>query len=247
MDALTGSIRKFGLVDPVLVRAEDLTIIGGHQRVVAARRLGYTTVPVVELDLSLEEARLLNIGLNKLGGSFDSELLGRLLADLGKTPGIDLALTGFAEDELKALLRKLDQREKRDRPETFDFAQALEEARKAPVAQRGDTWLLGPHRVRCGDANDPEDVAALLGDTRAAMAFTDPPYNVAYQGGTTLGARRRKIANDNLGQDFPAFLETACRNLLNVTDGAVYLCMSPRSCTLSRQRSRRPAAAGPPS
>ena len=88
LNALTESIRKFGLVDPILVRSEDRTIIGGHQRVVAARRLGYTTVPVVELDLSLEEARLLNIGLNKLGGSFDQELLARLLGDCGRHPAL---------------------------------------------------------------------------------------------------------------------------------------------------------------
>ena len=82
LEALTRSIREFGLVDPIIARREDKTVIGGHQRLLAARRLGYKTVPVVFVDLSLEQARLLNIALNKISGSFDQELLARLLSDL---------------------------------------------------------------------------------------------------------------------------------------------------------------------
>src|SRR5215216_2175649 len=82
LEALTRSIREYGLVQPVLARREDNTVVGGHQRLVAARRLGHKSVPVIFLDLSLEQARLLNLGLNKISGEWDQELLARLLVDL---------------------------------------------------------------------------------------------------------------------------------------------------------------------
>jgi ParB/RepB/Spo0J family partition protein len=86
LDSLTKSIRQFGLVDPIIARREDKTVIGGHQRLLAARRLGIKTVPVVLLDLSPEQARLLNLGLNRIGGTWDQELLARLLAELKDVP-----------------------------------------------------------------------------------------------------------------------------------------------------------------
>jgi ParB/RepB/Spo0J family partition protein len=82
LHSLERSIRQFGFVQPVLARREDATVIGGHQRLVAARRLGLATVPVTYLDLSVEQARLLNLALNKISGSWDEPLLARLLADL---------------------------------------------------------------------------------------------------------------------------------------------------------------------
>src|SRR5271157_3114173 len=84
LESLTRSIHEFGMVDPIIARREDKTVIGGHQRLLAARRLGYKTVPVVFLDLTGEQARLLNIALNKISGSFDEELLARLLSDLSQ-------------------------------------------------------------------------------------------------------------------------------------------------------------------
>jgi ParB-like chromosome segregation protein Spo0J len=86
LDALERSLRQFGFVQPVLARREDQTVIGGHQRLVAARRLGLTTVPVTWLDVSVEQARLLGLALNKISGSWDDALLARLLADLQATP-----------------------------------------------------------------------------------------------------------------------------------------------------------------
>src|SRR6185503_21074978 len=87
LEALTRSLREFGFVQPVLARREDKTVIGGHQRLLAARRLGYKTVPVTFLDISLEQARLLNLALNKVSGEWDNELLARMLADLNAVPG----------------------------------------------------------------------------------------------------------------------------------------------------------------
>src|SRR5664280_1689600 len=98
LDALERSLRQFGFVQPVLARREDRTVIGGHQRLVAARRLGLTTVPVAWLDVSAEQARLLSLALNKISGSWDDALLARLLADLQASPDIDLSLSGFGEE-----------------------------------------------------------------------------------------------------------------------------------------------------
>jgi hypothetical protein len=226
LEALTRSIREFGFVDPIIARREDKTIIGGHQRLVAARKLGYKTVPVVFVDLTVEQARLLNIALNKISGSFDQELLARLLSDLSQASDIDLTLSGFGEDELKKLLKSLDAREKRERLESFDLEEAIKAAQSAPVAKPGDVWLLGDHKVMCGDSTDRAAVQRLMAGFRAAMAFTDPPYNVNYGDHRHSGAPQRALINDNLGTEFEPFLEKACRNILEVTDGAVYICMS---------------------
>ena len=150
LEALTRSIREFGLVNPIIARREDKIVIGGHQRLVAARRLGLETVPVIFVDLSVEQAKLLNLALNKISGEWDQELLARLLADLQAAPDVDVTLSGFGEDDIANLLKSLDAREKRDRPEEFDFDAAWEEATRDPGVKRGDVWRLGDHRLMCG-------------------------------------------------------------------------------------------------
>ncbi|MGD0249057.1 MAG: ParB/Srx family N-terminal domain-containing protein [Candidatus Limnocylindrales bacterium] len=153
LDALERSLRQFGFVQPVLARREDGTVIGGHQRLLAARRLGLQTVPVTWLDLSVEQAHVLNLALNKISGSSDDALLARLLADLQASPDVDLSLSGFGEDEIKDLLRSLEVRERHERVESFDLDQALEEAQRAPRTKSGDLWVLGDHRLLCGDVS----------------------------------------------------------------------------------------------
>jgi DNA modification methylase len=182
LDALERSIRQFGFVEPVLARREDATVIGGHQRLLAARRLGLTSVPVIWLDLSTEQARLLGLALNKISGSWDDALLARLLADLGATPDLDLSLSGFGEDEIKDLLRSLETREKREQVESFDLDEALAEANRAPRSKPGDLWVLGDHRLLCGDSTDPEAVARLLDGAEPKLLATDPPYGVSLDG-----------------------------------------------------------------
>ena len=182
LDALERSLRQFGFVSPVLARREDRTVIGGHQRLVAARRLGLATVPVTWLDVSVEQARLLGLALNKISGSWDDALLARLLADLGAAPDLDLSLSGFGEDEIKELLRSLETREKRERTESFDLDEALEEARRAPRTKPGDLWQLGEHRLLCGDATSAEDVTRLLDGAEPKLLTTDPPYGVSLDG-----------------------------------------------------------------
>jgi DNA modification methylase len=235
LEALERSLQKFGFVEPVVARREDATVIGGHQRLLAARRLGLTTVPVIWLDLDAEEARLLGLALNRISGSWDDALLARLLADLRAVPDLDLSLSGFEEDEVKALLRSLETREKRERVETFDLDAALEEARRAPRTKPGDLWRLGDHRLICGDATKPEALDLVLGRVPAALAFTDPPYGVAFgdHGGHQRGARRRRIANDALDPvAWENFVRSWARNLLTSVSGAIYCCMSSKELPL---------------
>jgi len=235
LDALERSLRQFGFVQPVLARRDDGVVVGGHQRLVAARRLGLATVPVIWLDLPAEQARVLGLALNKISGSWDEQLLARLLAELQAAPDLDLSLSGFAEDEVKDLLRSLDARERRERAEQFDLEAALEEATRAPKAKPGEVWALGEHRLLCGDATKADDVERVLGGRRADLVFTDPPYNVdlGHHGGHQRGAKRRAIANDALDPaTWEAFVRAWSRNLLSVTAGALYVCMSSKELPL---------------
>jgi DNA modification methylase len=236
LDALERSIRTFGFVSPVVARRADGVVIGGHQRIVAARRLGLTSVPVVWLDLETEQARVLGLALNRISGTWDEALLARLLAELDTTPGLDISLSGFGPDEVSDLLRSLEAREKRDRVENFDLDTALEEARRSGRAEPGSLWALGEHRVLCGDATKPADVERLLGGARADMAFCDGPYNVALgnHGGQRPGSRRhRQIANDDLAPAaFEAFVRAWAGTLLGSVDGALYVCMSSKEWPL---------------
>ena len=203
MEALVRSVREFGLLAPILVRKEDKTVVAGHQRLQAARRLGLETVPVIFVDISVEQAKLLNLALNKISGDWDEGLLGRLMADLRETPDVDISLSGFSEDEVAKLLRTLDARERRDRPETFDLEAAWEAATKDPGVQRGDVWRLGDHRLMCGDSAHSGDVSRLMAGQQATLMVTDPPYGVAYE--PEGRKRKRRIANDDLGKDQAEF------------------------------------------
>ena len=235
LEALTRSLREYGFVQPVLARREDMVVIGGHQRLLAARRLGIKSVPVIFLDLTQEQARVLNLALNKISGTWDQELLARMVADLSGVEELDLSLTGFDEDELDALLKSLDVREKREKPEAFDVDAALEAAQAATRAKTGDLWALGDHRLLIGDAGDPGALQRLLDGRRAAMAFTDPPYNVAYgdHGGQQRGQRKRRIENDAMPRAaFETFCRGWARTLLAGVDGALYCCMSSKELPL---------------
>jgi DNA modification methylase len=236
LETLSRSIREFGFVQPVIARREDKSVIAGHQRLVAARKLGLVQVPVVFVDLPQEQAKLLGLALNRISGEWDEELLARLLAELQDEAGVDLSLSGFGDDEISRLLKSLDAREKRNRPE--DLEAVLEIARGDPGIQRGELWLLGEHRLLCGDATDADDLARLLDGRRAAMCFTDPPYDVDYgnHGGQQRGTRRRTIANDALPpEEWEAFCRGWARQLIDHVDGALYICMSSKEWpTVSR-------------
>jgi DNA modification methylase len=224
LESLTRSVQEFGLVDPIIARREDGTIIGGHQRLIAARRLGLKTVPVVFVDVSAEQAHLLNLALNRISGDWDKELLARLFADLDKTPNIDVSLSGFADDEIAKLLKSLDAREKRSRDEAFDLDAAWSAAKADPGVERGDIFALGDHRIMVGDSTCKADVEALMAGETASLMVTDPPYGVAYE---TEGKNprwrkdKRPIANDDLGKDQAAFWTDAFKHW--PLDGDVYV------------------------
>src|SRR6266550_3279138 len=169
LDALTRSMREFGFLQPVIARHDDHIVVGGHQRLVAARRLGLKTVPTIFVDLSAEQSHLLNLALNRISGDWDEQLLARLLADLQLAPNVDLALSGFEDDEIKRLLRKLEAEDKRYKPESFDIDAALAEAEAQPITKPGDLWLLGDHRLVCGDSTNSEDVVRLMDGKLAAL------------------------------------------------------------------------------
>ena len=228
-EALARSIQQFGFNVPIVARRADRTIIGGHQRLRAAIRLGLKTVPVIFLDLGPEQSRLLNLALNKISGSWDDDLLARALAEL--PPETDLTLTGFDDDEIGKLLRSLDAREKRDRPEDFDLEAAIAAARAAARVQDGEIWTVAGHRIACDDATDAGAIARLLGETRPAMACTDPPYNVGLgdHGGQQRGSRKRRIANDAMPpEQWAAFCRAWVHNLLSNVYGSSYIFMSTK-------------------
>ncbi len=190
LNALTRSLREWGFVQPVIARHDDHIVIGGHQRLVAARRFGLKTVPTIFVDLSAEKSHLLNLALNKISGDWDEQLLARMLADL-QANAVDLTVSGFGPDELNRLLKGLDAQDKHDRLESFDLEAALGEAEAKPVTQPGDLWLLGDHRLLCGDSTDEKDVARLMDGKQASLMATDPPYLVDYKGGERPASKSR--------------------------------------------------------
>jgi DNA modification methylase len=219
---IAASVREFGWTVPILV--DDANgIIAGHGRVLAARKLGLERVPVIELAQMTEaqkRAYVLADNQLALNAGWDEELLRLELIDLSEL-GFDLGLIGFAEGELERLLAG----DGRTGLTEDDDAPALPER---AITKPGDLWILGEHRLLCGDATVLGDVERVLDGRLADMCFTDPPYNVDYGSSAKdkLRGNKRKILNDDLGNGFEAFLHDACVNLLSVTKGACYICMS---------------------
>jgi DNA modification methylase len=220
---IAASMVEFGWTNPVLVSA-DGEVIAGHGRLEAARRLRLETVPVVVLDhLTPAQRRAYVIADNQiaLNAGWNEALLAAEVARLEEDGG-DLDLLGFGEDDLDRMLDGLDAG---GAPEEEDD---VPEPPAQAVTRPGDLWLLGPHRLLCGDATSAADLGCLMADARAHMCFTDSPYNVDYIGGPLAGGRRaeRRIMNDALGKGFGRFLFDACSNIIAHTDGAIYMCMS---------------------
>jgi DNA modification methylase len=222
---VAASIVEFGWTSPILVGGDGV-IIAGHARLAAARRLKMTEVPVIVLGhLSEAQRRALVLADNKLAlnAGWDEEMLRVELQDL-EVNGFTLDLIGFSAEELETILAGGE-----ETTGGMTDEEAVPEAPEAAVTVPGDIWILGHHRLYCGDSTQMESVEKVLAGGLADMAFLDPPYNVNY--GATMkdklrGTSHRKIANDNLGDDFEQFLRDSCTNLLAVTKGAIYICMS---------------------
>lgn len=208
------SIEEYGYVDPIIINT-DGTIIGGHQRYKILMDLEYDTAHVVVVELDKNAEKALNVALNKMSGEWDDEKLCDLLQGLDLSD-YDFSLTGFTRLELNELQLKLNIDEAIE-DEKFDIDKAIKDCEK-PVTKRGDLWLLGEHRLLCADAQNPEDMARLMGGRKADLYLTDPPYNVALGLGGSFDESRKRhrrmdgllIANDQMdNDDFRSFLANA--------------------------------------
>ncbi len=220
---IAASMAEFGWTVPCLV-GDDGELIAGHGRVLAAEMLGLTEAPVIVLGhLTDEQRRAYRLADNKLTelGDWNEAVLSEELQLLAAEE-FDLSLIGFDDGELDALLSGLD--EETDTDGEDDIPEPPED----PVSKPGDLWLLGKHRLLCGDATVASDAEKLLGDTKADLCFCDPPYNVDYAGGAGAdqAGKDRRIKNDALGDAFGQFLYDACVLINTHTKGAVYICMS---------------------
>lgn len=201
---IKNSILEFGYVAPIIVNA-DMTVIGGHQRLKVLKELGYEEIQCIVVDLDKNKEKALNLALNKISGEWDNDKLEAILAELKETD-IDINVTGFSNDEIDEILKDVIGSNEDD----FDLEEALEEIEE-PTTKMGDIWLLGKHRLLCGNSTQKEDVMHLMNNKEADMLLTDPPYNVDYEG--TAG----KIENDNMNEtEFYNLLIDAFKNMYSV-------------------------------
>lgn len=211
---IAASIREFGFLSPILV-AEDNTILAGHGRLAAALKLGLKKVPCVkENHLTETQKRAYIIADNKLSlnAGWDNELLAVELSEL-EGADFNLDLLGFDEAELSSIFDA----DKDVSDDDFDVEKELEEP---CFSKTGDIWMLGKHRIICGDATKLETYKTLLEDTKVNLVVTDPPYNVNYEGSAG------KIKNDNMEDDkFYQFLFNSFVNMEQAMadDASIYV------------------------
>ena len=221
---IAASIVEFGFTNPILA-GSDKIIVAGHGRLLAAQKLGLTEVPVVVLDhLTPAQRKALIIADNKIAenAGWDEELLRTELQAL-IDEGFNLDLTGFDPDELDEIFVAEESTVEgiTDEDETPDMGDEL-------ISRSGDVWIMGNHRLLCGDSTEADSFATVMAGDTADMVFTDPPYNVDYAN-TAKDKQRgthRPILNDNLGEGFYAFLLAAFQPMLHHCKGAVYIAMS---------------------
>ncbi|MBI2746019.1 MAG: site-specific DNA-methyltransferase [Burkholderiales bacterium] len=221
---IAASIAEFGFTNPILA-GSDGVIVAGHGRLAAAQKLGMAVVPVVVLDhLSATQRRALVIADNRIAenGGWDDAMLRIEIASL-QDDDFDVSLTGFDADALAELMAG-------DEPdaegETDD--DAVPEVSETPVSRPGDVWLLGGHRLLCGDSTVAESYDRVLDGESVDMVFTDPPYNVNYANSAKdkMRGKDRAILNDNLGDGFYDFLLAALTPTIAHCRGGIYVAMS---------------------
>lgn len=240
MSALKESIKTFGFVESVVVNTHSCSLcgdrknilVGGHQRTLAVEALwanrepikGIDTegdeacIPANLVDLHLEQEKLLNLALNKIKGKWDEKKLSDIIVELKESPYIPAS--GFRDDEISRILDQTLEDEEEDEEETENTE---------PRSKLGEIYDLGPHRLICGDSTDPDTYKRLLGENRADMVFTDPPYNVNYK---SRGAKLNEdgvgsIKNDNMDDaHFREFIDKAFNAFfLHTKEGSsFYIC-----------------------
>jgi len=224
LQKLMRSIEEFGFVDPIIVnknKARYNIIIGGHQRVEAAKKLKLTEVPVTYVDMNAEKEQLLNIALNEISGEWDDDKLLELLKELEER-GVDLTLTGFDEPILDEILAR---NRLSDKEKNIDKTPKLPEV---PKTKPGEIYILGDHRVMCGDSTKEEDFKKLMKGKMADLCWTDPPYGVSYRGTNNPNGRDWDVmTNDGLREDeLYQFLMQIYTNVGKCTkkNAALYTC-----------------------
>lgn len=221
---IKNSIVKFGFVSPLVIN-KDMTVIGGHQRLKVLKDLGITEVECIVVDLDKTNEKALNIALNKIQGDWDEERLEALLQEL-KLEEFDINLTGFDFDEVDEMLKDISGSKEDD----FDIDSAYEEIEE-PITKPGDIWILGNHRLMCGDSTIQENIKKLMNNRKSDMVFTDPPYlmnfegNVHADGSKSFNARYGKIKNDNMNrEDGDKFILKMFEIIKKYNKGAYYVC-----------------------
>lgn len=213
-EKLKRSIKQFGYVEPVIWNKTTSHVVGGHQRLKVLKEAGLTELDCVIIELSPEKEKALNIALNKISGEWDKEKLTLLIADL-QGEDFDVSLTGFDPAEIDDLFK--DALNDGIHDDEFDVE---DELKKPAITKPGDVWMLGRHRLVCGDSTDPETFSLLMADRKANLVVTDPPYNVNYEG------QAGKIKNDHMGNDaFYDFLLAAfqCTESHMADDASIYV------------------------
>lgn len=196
------SLHDFGYVDPVIWNEVTGNIVGGHQRYKVLVAEGATEIDCVVVHIeNPQDEKALNIALNKAVGEWEPKALADLLQDL-QLSGYDVGATGFDVAEVDDLFSKVHDKDVKDDDTDLDPEEMV------PFVQYGDLWTLGRHHMLCGDATSEDDLTRLMGDVKANLIVTDPPYNVAYE-----SADGKSIQNDSMGdQAFYEFLLSAFRN-----------------------------------
>ena len=219
---IAASIQEWGFTTPILIDDQH-SVIAGHGRLAAARKLGLTEVQViVATGWTDAQKRAYVIADNKLAmnAGWDNELLALELGELGDL-GFDLELTGFTDDEIKALMPM------EIEPGLTD-EDAVPEAPEQPITVPGDVWIMGKHRLMCGDSTSIDAVDRLIGGDEVEMVFTDPPYNIGYQ---DMGGVHEKIKNDKMDDDeFSEFLRQTI-----YPSNVMYVCCSWQYAHLFKQ------------
>jgi DNA modification methylase len=213
-EKLKRSMTEFGYVEPIIWNEETGNIVGGHQRYKILLEEGHTEVECVVVMLPADKEKALNVALNKVTGDWEVKALAELLNDLNEQD-FDLSLTGFDAAEIEDLFSQVHDKDVTD--DDFDLDKALEEE---PVSKPGDIWLLGRHRLICGDSTKAETYEKLMEGKKANLVLTDPPYGVAYEGS------QGTIKNDNLqDEEFYKFLLSAFTNMESImaNDASIYV------------------------
>ena len=217
-EKLLASIEEFGYVDPIVWNRRTGHVVGGHQRLKIMKYLGYTEVSVSVVDMDDVREKALNIALNKISGEFDPPKLAELLEDLEKK-GFRVNLTGFDAPDIDKLFQQWKRSQESAKAVEDYNVQAELDAIDKPITQPGDIWLIGRHRLMCGDSTDIGQVARLMDGRKAQMVFTDPPWNVDYGGTAHPSWKQRSIMNDKMStEDFYGFLLAAFKAVASVSE-----------------------------